>query len=84
MPTDVPKREDYAAWLDITKTGVVCHKINESLAVYRVNKSGVSFNKFKLLKYTYNVYRKHENFSAIKSLCFLLRHSLNKVFFKYW
>ena len=83
MPLDTPKREDYATWLDITKTGVAAYKLNRILAIYRLGNNTVSSNKLKLLKYHYNVYRKHEGFSRLKSFRYLLIHSFNKIFKKY-
>lgn len=83
MPIDTPKREDYTTWLDITRNGVVAYKLDENLAIYRLSSTSVSHNKFKMLKYHYNVYRKHERFNVFKSLYYLIIHSINKIFFKY-
>lgn len=71
------------ARLDITRNGVVAYKLDENLAIYRLSSTSVSHNKFKMLKYHYNVYRKHERFNVSKSLYYLLIHSINKVLFKY-
>ena len=82
MPLDAPKREDYAMWLDMTRNGLVAHKLNENLATYRVHSGSVSFNKFSIIKYHYRVYRKHEGFGFFKSIYCLIAHSFNKVFYK--
>ena len=83
MPLDTPNREDYAAWLDLTKKGIEARKLNKSLAIYRLSSGAVTANKSKLIKSHWRVYRKHENFSFIKSLFYLFIHSFNKIFFKY-
>ena len=83
MPIDCKKREDYGAWLDITKKGVVAYKLNESLSIYRISSTSVSFNKFKMIKYHYNVYRNHEKFGVVKAIWYLFLHSMNKIFAKY-
>lgn len=83
MPIDCPKREDHGAWLDITKKGIVAHKLSECLSTYRVNDSSVSSNKQKMFKYQYKLYRKHERFGPIKSFWFTFVLSLNKLFKKY-
>lgn len=83
MPLDTPKREDYATWLDITKSGVIAYRVPKNLATYRIQNSSVSHNKLKLLKFHFNVYKKHEKFNFFKSLYYLLIHSLNKALNKY-
>ena len=83
MPNDCEKREDHAAWLDITKKGIIAYKLDESLSIYRVENGSVSSNKFKMIKYQYRLYRKHLNFGAIKSLYLVLVCSMKKVFRKY-
>lgn len=83
MPIDAPRREDHAAWLDVTKNGTIIHCLQKSLAVYEVSKNSVSGNKLKIIKYQYFVYRKHEGFGIFKSLYYLFLISFRKVFFKY-
>lgn len=83
MPEDTPKREDYATWLDITRSGVIAYKLNETLATYRLSDNSVSSKKFSMLRYHYNVYHKHEHFGVLKSFWYLGIHSFNKLFKKY-
>ena len=83
MPVDCFKREDYGAWLDITRNGVIAYKLNESLSIYRLDSNSVSSNKIRLLKYQYNVYRRHEKFNLFKSFWLLLVCSLKKFVKKY-
>ena len=83
MSENAPKREDYATWLKLAKEGVRMVHLSENVAVYRIHNSGISFNKFKLIKYHWNVYRKCEKLSALKSLFYLICFSLHKMFLKY-
>ena len=83
MPLDAPKREEYAAWLDCTKKGVIPFKIDESLAVYRLGSSTLTSNKLNMIKYHYRVYRNHEKFGPIRSAYYVFLFSLNKYFGKY-
>lgn len=83
MPIDCEKREDHGMWLDITRSGVIAHKLPELLATYRLNNQSVSSNKTRMAKYQYRLYRRHEGFNVIKSFWYLLLCSLNKIFKKY-
>lgn len=83
MPLDAQKREDYAAWLDVTKRGIVAIRINENLAIYRLGNATLTSNKKKMIKYHYRVYRHHEKMGILKSLYYLFVFSLNKRFSKY-
>lgn len=83
MPLDAQKREDYAAWLDVTKRGIVAIRINENLAIYRLGNATLTSNKKKMIKYHYRVYRYHEKMGILKSLYYLFVFSLNKSFSKY-
>lgn len=49
--------EDYAAWLQILKTGIKAYGIDEPLLIYRLSKHSKSGNKFKTFKMTFGVFR---------------------------
>lgn len=83
MPLDAQKREDYAAWLDATKNGIIATKIDENLAIYRLGSTTLTSNKKKMIKYHFRVYRYHEKFGLIKSLFYLAIFTFNKRFSKY-
>lgn len=83
MPIDAQKREDYAAWLDVTKRGIKAVKIDESLAIYRLGNATLTSNKKKMIKFHYRVYRQHEKMGVFKSLYYLFIFMLNKLFTKY-
>ena len=83
MPLDAEKREDHAAWLDLTKRGIIAYKLDKTLCKYRIGNTSVSHNKFKLIKYQYRMYRRHEKFGVFKSWHYTFMVIFNKVFRKY-
>lgn len=83
MPVDCYQNEDYGIWLDITRDGFIAYKLGKCLTTYRITKGSVSSNKLKMFKNHFNVYRKHERFSFLKSLVLTIFYSFNKLFKKY-
>ncbi len=79
MPTAAIKREDFACWLDVLKKVEFCFNIDEFLAKYRKHTS-VSSNKFKMMKYQWNVYRKVEKINFFSSCYYLLSWALRGIF----
>lgn len=75
----ISKRQDYGLWLKILKKTDFAYCVEESLAIYRVMSTSVSSNKYKLLKYNYLLFRKHEGFSSLKSFYYLLWNILFKI-----
>ena len=71
MPTDAIKREDLACWLRILKSGETAHCLHECLAQYKVHSNSVSSNKFKMIKYQWQVYRKVEKLGIFSSIYYL-------------
>ena len=61
------RHEDYIAWLNILKKGIYAYGLKEDLARYRKNLNSLSGNKFRSLIWTWNVYRKSEKLSFVKS-----------------
>lgn len=66
--------EDFAAWLDILRPGVTAYGIDEVLAHYRVCSSSLSGNKFKAMKWTWDIYRKHEGLGIFKSSYYFVNY----------
>lgn len=71
MPTDATKREDFACWLSILKSGENATCFHECLTTYRLHSNSASSNKLKIIKYQWKVYRKIERFSLFKSLYYM-------------
>jgi len=66
MP-EIKKRQDWVMWLNLLKKGGPAIGIKEPLAYYRVRKGSISSNKFNLITYNYNVYKKALGFGFVKS-----------------
>lgn len=75
MP-DILKRQDFGLWLKITKRGVTGYGIQKSLAKYRLRTGSISHAKFNTLLYTWDLYRKVEGLSFIRSLKYISNHLL--------
>ena len=71
MPTNAIKREDFACWLQILRTGVKADHFHESLTIYRVHSNSVSSKKTKMIKYQWRVYRKVEKLSFFSSVFYM-------------
>lgn len=72
--------EDYGAWLNVLrKYGITAYGINQPLAAYRVNES-VSSNKFRTLKWTWNIYNKTQGFNPIASSFCFTRFELRTIY----
>lgn len=74
MLPEVPgiHHEDYAFWLEILKSGVTAHGLNEVLAKYRINTRSVSGNKLRAALWTWRIYRKHQKLGVLRSIdCFI-------------
>lgn len=82
MPLNAYKREDFATWLKILKLIPKAYNCNEVIGTYRISSKSVSNKKTKMIKYQWNVYRKIENISFLKSLYYLVI-TIFKKFFKY-
>lgn len=67
----INKRQDYGLWLKILKKTDFAYGLKEPLATYRLMSNSVSSNKFKLLKYNYLLFKKHEGFSSLKAFYYL-------------
>ncbi|MEE1349134.1 MAG: glycosyltransferase family 2 protein [Dialister hominis] len=65
MPEE--RREDYVAWLNILKQGFNAYSLPEDLARYRLSGKSVSGNKWKSFAWTWQVYRKSQRLSFMKS-----------------
>lgn len=80
MPVSAEKREDFACWLSILKTGVKARCMSESLSLYRVRGNSVSSKKTKMIKYQWRVYRRVEKLNVFKSFAYLSCWMVSGVF----
>lgn len=71
--------EDTATWWNILKKGYIAKGLKENLTIYRITKKGLSSNKFKNLKRTWNLYRKQEKISFIKTIYYFTNYIINAI-----
>lgn len=72
MSPKILKRQDWALWLEaIKRSGKPAQGIPQDLAFYRIREKSLSANKIGLLQYNYYFYKKHLQFSTLKSLYFM-------------
>lgn len=72
------KRQDYGLWLNILKTGVTGHGIQQSLAFYRKYSTSLSGNKFGVLKYNWLLVRKYQNLNFPEASFYFFLFLFNK------
>lgn len=68
----IRKRQDWGLWLLAVRKAGGASGIPGDLASYRVRKHSISQNKWEMLGYNYQVYRKVMEFSAVKSAFWML------------
>ena len=81
MP-NIRKRQDWALWLKTIEKGGDAMGIPESLALYRVHKTGLSGNKLNLIKHNFNFYRKALNFGLFKAVWYFVQFIFEQFFIK--
>ena len=64
---NIRKRNDDALWLQILKKEKYIYGIPEVLMKYRIRQNSISSNKIDLIKYHWQLYRKIEHLSVIRS-----------------
>jgi teichuronic acid biosynthesis glycosyltransferase TuaG len=77
----IRKRQDMGLWLDILKDVDMAHGIPDVLAKYRVD-SGMTQNKFNVLKWQWRFYRDVVGLTTFKSLPYFIGYAV-KGFIKY-
>ncbi|MFW4406571.1 glycosyltransferase family 2 protein [Lactiplantibacillus paraplantarum] len=64
--------EDYATWLQILRKSDECAILHPHItAYYRIRENSVSSNKLKSLRWTWQIYRRSEHLSVVKSIYYL-------------
>lgn len=64
--------EDTATWWQILRAGHKAYGLDETLAIYRRPPKSLSSNKINALRRIWNLYRRQEGFSALKSLRYFI------------
>tara|TARA_B100000941_G_C28434634_1_gene516234 strand:+ start:178 stop:966 length:789 start_codon:yes stop_codon:yes gene_type:complete len=81
MP-DIPKREDYGLFIALLKKTKFAYALQKPLAHYRVREGSVSSNKIFIAKKQWDVYRRYEKLSFLKSV-YYFTHYIFFSFLKY-
>ena len=68
----IRKRQDMGLWLKYLKEAQYAYGIRKPHAIYRIRENSLSRNKFKLIKYQWEFYRKVEGLSLFNSLYYLV------------
>ena len=77
---NIRKRNDYALWLKMLKKEKYVYGLPEVLMYYRVCSNSISSNKFKLIKYQWQVYRELEHLNVFRSAFHVAYWCFIKVF----
>jgi len=72
----IRKRQDFGLWLQLLKRTDCAYGIQEVLALYRVRPGSVSDNKIDAARYTWDIYRKIENFGFWVSCYYFLNYAV--------
>ena len=64
----IPKRNDYALWLQMLRGGAICFGMEDTLTRYRVREGSVSYQKTSLIRHQWNLYRNIEKMSLFLSV----------------
>ena len=73
------KSEDTATWWRILRTGCVAYGLDSNLVRYRRTANTLSSNKIEAIKRIWNLYRRQEKFSSIKSLYYMTNWAIRAV-----
>jgi glycosyltransferase involved in cell wall biosynthesis len=77
---NIRKRNDDALWLQMLKKEKYIWGMPEVLTYYRIRKNSISSNKIKLIKYHWQLYRKVEHLSILRSIFHICWWFFIKVF----
>ena len=72
-------KEDYVAWLKITKKNINAYNVGETLVTWNEVNNSLSSNFIQKLSDGFKVYYIYEKFNIFKSIYFLLKLSLNSL-----
>ena len=72
-------KEDYVAWLKITKENIYAYNLNESLVIWNNVENSLSSNFFQKISDGFKVYYIYEKFNILKSLYYLFKLSINSL-----
>ncbi len=72
------KHEDYICWLNTLKNYCIeGYSLNKTLGTYRIGKKSISSNKLQSAVWNWQVYRKSQNISVLKTIYYMCFYVLN-------
>ena len=72
-------KEDFVAWLKITKKNINAYNFPQSLVIWNKTKNSLSSNFYQKLSDGFIVFKEYEKFNFIKSLYYLLLLGINSI-----
>ena len=78
MP-NIRSSHDMALWLLIMKRGFIAYGLNENLAKYRLVSTSNTSKKYKAAKEVWDVYRKIERLSFLRSSWYFINYAFNAI-----
>ena len=72
-------KEDYVAWLKITKNNINAYNFPQNLVIWNKTKNSLSSNFYQKLSDGFTVFKEYEKFNFIKSLYYLLLLGINSI-----
>ena len=72
-------KEDYVAWLKLSKENYIAYNLNEFLSEWNFSKNSLSSNLLQKVLDGFRVYYIYLDFNFLKSLFYLLRLSINSI-----
>ena len=73
------KLEDYLFKCEILKQNIVAHKLNKSLAFYRILNKSRSSQRFKNILYLWKINKEYNNFNLFRNLFSIFMISINSL-----
>ena len=75
--TEHRRKQDYALWLNILKTGVKSYPIDQELAFYRQSKTSATHKKTNLIFKHYQFLKETQNFNSFKAIYYTIFWMVN-------
>lgn len=75
--TEHRRKQDYALWLNILKSGVKSYPIDQELAFYRQSKTSATHNKTRLIAKHYEFLKETQNFNTFQAIYYTIFWMIN-------
>lgn len=75
---EIPRRHDFALWLEIVKETGLAHGLNEPLAIHRMSRGSLSANRIAAVRDTWRMYRQVVGLPRLRAAECLLSHLVKR------